>query len=210
MMPKGKYLFSILLVSLLLGACSSGNSPDTESCPAWQLGDSMTYRTTETLNGVATETATTLRVTQRSNDEVVLSDDNITRSYTVVDGQYVPLTEQVGSDPADNYTSTTAFCPPPEIGEHYSYETLVAGPFPGSVESVTTTLTVADISLATVSVPAGDFAAKRITLNKTSSPGNATLDRYYAGGIGVVKEVEEIPATGTVITEELSAYSFAP
>jgi len=30
----------------------------------------------------------------------------------------------------------------------------------------------------------------------------------YVGGIGVVKEVEEIPAQDTTITDELTAYSF--
>ena len=37
---------------------------------------------------------------------------------------------------------------------------------------------------------------------------DSTVTRYYAGGIGVVKEVEERPSTDTTITKELTAYSF--
>jgi len=35
-----------------------------------------------------------------------------------------------------------------------------------------------------------------------------TVTRYYVDGIGVVKEVEEIPSSDTTITDELTSYSF--
>ena len=200
----------ILSLAVLLSACgsSSGGGADTDSCPNWNLGDSTMYKRTVTVSGVPTETTMTYVVTERTTDSVTLSDGTTTKKYSIVNGKYIPVSEQVLTEPADTYTSTTAFCPPPAAGESYEYTTFVPGPIPGTGEFVTTTLSVTDVSIESVSVPAGNFTAKKIVMDKLSGLTSATVTRYYVGGIGVVKEVEVIPSENTTITDELTSYSF--
>ena len=206
----------ILSLAVLLASCgssSSGGGPDTDSCPNWNLGDSTMYKRTVTVSGVPTETTMTYVVTERTTDSVTLSDGTTTKKYSIVNGKYIPVSEQVLTEPADNYTSTTAFCPPPAVGEIYEYTTFVPGPDPRSGDNITTTLSVTGVTIESVSVPAGSFTAKKLVMEKISLMGTtpwliSTVTRYYVAGIGVVKEVEEIPSTNTTITEELTSYSF--
>src|SRR3972149_2870537 len=167
----------ILSLAVLLASCgssSSGGGPDTDSCPNWNLGDSTMYKRTVTVSGVPTETTMTYVVTERTTDSVTLSDGTTTKKYSIVAGRYIPLSEEVSPQPADNYTSTTAFCPPPAVGESYENTTFVPGPFPGTGGFVTTTLSVTDVSIESVSVPAGNFTAKKIVMDKLSGTASNT------------------------------------
>jgi len=207
---------SVVILSLVavLASCGGDSSgPDTSSCPNWNLGDSTMYKRTVTVSGVPTETTMTYVVTERTTDSVTLSDGTTTKKYSIVNGKYIPVSEQVLTEPADNYTSTTAFCPPPAVGEIYEYTTFVPGPDPRSGDNITTTLSVTGVTIESVSVPAGSFTAKKLVMEKISLMGTtpwliSTVTRYYVAGIGVVKEVEEIPSENTTITDELTSYSF--
>lgn len=65
---------------------------------------------------------------------VTLSDGAATSTYSISAGQYVPQ-----SDGSDSYTSTTAFCPPPGIGESYEYTTWIPASVGRGGDYVTTT-----------------------------------------------------------------------
>ncbi|OGW37563.1 MAG: hypothetical protein A2010_10530 [Nitrospirae bacterium GWD2_57_9] len=198
-----------------------GGAGETWSCPPWRLNDSMTYARTETVSGVPIVSTMTRTVTARAPESVTLSDGATTKSYAVTAGIVVPLSEEAVPDPdsgfygsSSTYGSTTAFCPPPAAGERYEYATWINGPWEGTGEEINTTLSVTAVSTEAVSTPAGGFTARKIVMDRVSLTGSglpwliSTVTRYYVSGIGVVKEVEEIPATETTITDELAAYSF--
>ncbi|MBU1426018.1 MAG: hypothetical protein KKH12_03260 [Gammaproteobacteria bacterium] len=202
---------AIAFVLLFAGCGGGGDSTtsNTYSSPAWNLGDSMTYRKTDTVGGVATVSEPTYVVTERTPTAASLTNGATTRRFTAADGRYVPEFERATMAYQDDYTSTTTYSPPPAVGESYEYTTFVAGPWPGSGYVITTAITVSASTPATVSVPVGTFSAREVVLEKPVNGGVATITRYYVSGIGVVKEVEENPDTGTIRVEELTGYNFS-
>lgn len=206
-----KYLTLFFLLSLVScgGGGESGSSgPDITSCPSWNLGDSMTYLHTDTVSGVLTTTTMTDVVTERTAASVSLTNGTMTRKYSIDTGKYVPVSEQGTSPYPDNFTSTTSFCPPPAVGESYTYTTWIPGPFPGTGEIVTTTMPVTAASIEPVSVPAGSFTARKVVIEKTVNSLTGTITRYYVGGIGVVKEVEVDPSASATRIKELTSYDY--
>ncbi len=114
--------------------------------------------------------------------------------------------------------SDLPFCPPPDVGEKDEGLVWVPGPIEGTGDFALSTYLVTDTSIESINVPASEFTAKKVVVKKTTVySGNpvptlpdATNTRYYVGGIGNVKQVEVTPTTNTTITEELTAYSYAP
>jgi len=215
---KSLSLAVAVLTIMALHACGgndNGVTPDLDSCPNWSLGDSMTYLRTETVSGVTVTTMVLDVVTERTADSVVLSDGTSTRTYAVAAGKYIPLTEQYTLSVdyggtlfdytvTDTYSSATAFCPPPAISEKYVITYFVPGPWEGTGEYLSSATTILSRAIESLSVPAGDFLVTKLVM--VGGRAESTVTRYYAGRIGVIKEVKEIPAANTTITKELTAY----
>lgn len=213
-MKKAAYFSLILVSAFAITGCGGGgdSSPVTELCPTWNAGSTMAYDRTETISGVSTTTSSVYTVTEHSATTIALSNGVTLKTFTIVNGAYVPATEgDVGSVTPDTYSSTTPFCPPPAVGDSYLYSTFIAGPFPGTGEIVSVTLPVTSTSTESVVVPAGTFVAKKLVMAKSvntqTPPITGTVTRYYVSGVGVVKEVEDTPSTQTVVTDELTAYT---
>ncbi|OGW37562.1 MAG: hypothetical protein A2010_10520 [Nitrospirae bacterium GWD2_57_9] len=166
---------AVLTVMALLscGGSDNGAAPDIDSCPNWSLGDSMTYLRTETVSGVSATTVVLDVVTERTADSAVLSDGTSTRTYAVAAGKYIPLTEQYilsvdyggtlfDYSVTDTYSSATAFCPPPAIGEKYEVTYFVPGPWEGTGYYVSAATTILSRAIESLSVPAGDFLVTKL------------------------------------------------
>lgn len=214
----------VLLISTLgLAACGGGGGEVDDKqiasvfrCPSWEQGEAVSYTRSETVVGITTDTQLTAVVTARDGDSVSVSDGKTSRLFALASDEYQPVSEldtvEYGAPnnsivyPTVTYESSTPLCPPPGVDESYAYTTFVPGPNGRGGYLLSTTLTVTAISDETVSVPAGNYSARKVVMNKTSGDSDSILSRYYVDGLGVVKEVEEIAATDTTITRVLNAY----
>lgn len=203
----------IIFCNLLLAGClgEDGSSPDTESCPRWSVGDSMSYLKTTTVGNVAGTSNEQFVVTEHTQNEITLAGSSEIRVYSIdTDGHYID-----GNTDAEFH-----YCPPPAADEKEETLEWLPGPIEGTGDYIQTTFLVTDASITSVSVLAGNFTVRKIVMQRTSvyfdtttpvpEQPNATLTQYYVGGIGNVKEVEVTPTTNTTITYELIAYSYAP
>lgn len=220
-MQRAGYIPITILLTVALSGCGSGgggSSLDTASCPTWGVGSTMTYDRTTTVDGVATTTSSVYTVTEHSATAISLSDGTTLKTFTIVDGNYLPATEgSIGNTIPDTYTSTTPFCPPPSIGDQYAYQTWIPSPAGRGGDYYAVTLVVTGVTMEGVTISAGTFTAKKIVMTKDGytldpvtyllSPLSSTVIRYYVSGVGVVKEVEDTPSTSTVVTDELMAYT---
>lgn len=210
MKNKHRNYSASLFLLFVLSACGGGNdAPDTSSCPRWRVGDAMTYLKTTTVNNVSTTSSAHFVVTEHSQSTVILSSGTTARRFEITtDGRY---TDGISDLP---------FCPPPAVGEKDEGLRWLPGPIEGTGEWVHSKYLVTDASIESINVPAREFTAKKVVVKKTTVHNgttdpvptlpDATITRYYVGGIGNVKQVEVTPTTNTTITEELAAYSYAP
>ncbi|WP_303905254.1 hypothetical protein [Thiohalomonas denitrificans] len=216
---------------MTLTACGGGGGNNdvagTVWCPAWEAGQGVSYTRTETVAGVPTQTEANLVVTVRDGDAVAVTDGETTGLFAIEAGAYAPVSRldtqvYVDSDPTDGivepegilyspvtYSSQTAFCPPPAVGESYAATAFWPGPDGRGGEYVDTTMTVTAVADETVSVPMGDFSARKVVMDKLEGVTGSVVTRYYVAGLGVVREVEEIASADTIITRELVAYDEA-
>ncbi len=219
-----KYRHEIILVLLLswgLSGCLDSGSSSSYLCPAWQVGDSMTYQTTETVSGVPAVSSATWTVTEHTDTTVSLSDGTTSSvTYSISGGNYSPATEDyilsvdygvdgvIDYNVTDTYSSSTPFCAPPASGQTYEYTTWFPGPWSGTGEYVSATMTVTSRTTETLSLSLGSIPVTKLVMAKTGGRADSTLTRYMAESIGVMMEVEEIPSTSTTITKELTSYSY--
>ena len=220
------HIFAIVLLIAPVGlaACGGGGGGGVDDkqiasvfrCPSWEQGDAVSYTRSETVGGTTTDSQLTAVVTARDGDSVSVSDGKTSRLFALASDEYQPVSEldtvEYGAPnnsivyPTVTYESSTPLCPPPGLNESYAYTTFVPGPTGRGGYLLSTTLMVTSISNENVSVPAGDYSARKVVMNKTSSDSDSILSRYYVDGLGVVKEVEEITASDTTITRVLNAY----
>lgn len=211
----------VVVISATLLACLDSGGGSGYSCPAWQVGDAMTYQTTETVSGVPTVSTATWTVTEHTDTTVSLSNGVASSvSYSFSGGNYIPVTEDYilsvdyGVDGVfdysviDTYSSSTPFCTPPTPGQTYEYTTWFPGPWLGTGEYVSATMTVTARTDESLSLPLGDLSVTKLVMAKTGGRADSMVTRYMAENIGVVMEVEEIPSTSTTITKELTTYSY--
>jgi len=219
-----KLAISMAICALLTTAGCGGDSASLVdvACPTWNEGDSWTVQRTETVGGDQTAMSlSTYVVTQRTTDSVSVGNGITVKTYDIVDGSLIPTYEEQVPDPdagfygsTTTYSSTTAFCPPPARNQSYDSLTFLMGPFEGTGENMWTTTTVTGVKNEGVTLTLGDFTAYKAIMNKTDYwegqvvAGQSTLSRYYVTGLGLVKEVEEIADTATVITDTLIDYDF--
>ena len=211
-------IFVLSAISVLIAACGGGGSDGGGSggdgagaslsfrCPAWNLGDSMSYQRTEIANGVETTSTVTTVVTQRRDDLVSVSDGITARTYRVTADGYIPESEHYTSanQPGATFTSSTTFCPPPSVGSQYLAQRVFIDSEFGISINVEYGELVTDSYQQTLSTAVGDLAVQTIVLDVINSDG--VLTRHYANGIGVIRQ-EEIQDS-TSLTDELTAYDY--